>query len=65
MSARALDNQHEYFGCQPQFKVVRPKMRTEVKYKFDHDHNFLTMFDSQKSDSQNLFGHCHKYDKLD
>ena len=40
-------------------------MRTEVKYKFDHDHNLLTMFDSQKSDGQNLVGHCHKYDKLD
>ena len=60
-----LDNQHEYFGCPPQFKVVRPKMRTEVKYKFDHNHNLLTIFDSQKSGGQNLVGHCLKYDSSD
>ena len=46
-------------------KLSAQKLEQKLKFNFDHDHNLLTMFDSQKNDGQNLAGHSHKYDKLD
>ena len=46
-------------------KLSAQKWEQKLKYNFDHDHNLLPMFDSQKNDGQNLVEHSHKYDKLD
>ena len=46
-------------------KFFAQKWEQKLKYNLDHDHNLLTMFDSQKNDGQHLGGHSHTYDKLD